>query len=137
MMDTDAAYRVVSTDLSRILGHYYFTNHSIDYSKGIPTKNNLTLKECKTPKTVVSPFSEAETCGTFENKQNVIQLWHIIETIYLHQQLTKGLLITTYILTYQGILTRFIKPHKLKAWDTRYHWSEDCIFQKQIQLIWK
>ena len=56
---------------------------------------------------------------------------------YLHQQPTKGSPIITDNLTYQGILTHFIKPCKSKTWDMIYHWLEDRVFQKDIQLIWK
>ena len=73
----------------------------------------------------------------FENTQNVIPLRHILETVYLHQQTTKGFPIITENLTSQGILTCFIKTRKSKTWGMRYHWIEDRIFQKYIQLIWK
>ena len=112
MTDTDAVYLVLPESLSRIAGYYYFTNHMLDYYKGNPTPNGPILTEFKTLKTVVSYSAEAETCGTFENAQNVIPLRHIIETVYLHQQPTKGSLIITDNITYQGILNRFIKPHK-------------------------
>ena len=78
---------------------------------------------------MVSSSTESGTGGTFENAQNVIPLRHILETVYLHQQPTKGSPIITDNLTYQGILTRFIKPRELKTWDMRYHWLENRIFQ--------
>ena len=43
MMDTDAAYFVLPTACSRIVGHYYSTNRMPDYSKGIPTSNEPIL----------------------------------------------------------------------------------------------
>ena len=86
---------------------------------------------------MVYSSSEEETGGTFENAQNVITLIHILETVYLHQQPTTDLPIITDSLTSQGILTHFIKTCKSKTWDMRYHWLEDLIFQKHIQLIWK
>ena len=99
------------------------------------TPNIPILTEFNTLKTVVSSLDESETGGTFENKQNVIPLWHILENIYLHQQSTKGYPIITGNITYQRILTHFIKPRESKTWDMRYHWLEDRIFQKK--LIWK
>ena len=86
---------------------------------------------------MVSSSSEAETGGTFENAQNVIPLRYMIKMVYLHQQPTKGLTIITDNITSQGILTCFMKPCKSKTWDMRYHWLEDCIYQKQKQLIQK
>ena len=109
----------------------------LNYSKGNPTPNGPISKECKIFKTKVSSSAESETGDTFKNAQNIIPLRHILETVYLHQQPTEGSPIVTDNLKYQGILTCFIKPRKSKTWDMRYHWLEDRIFQKQIQLIWK
>ena len=77
MIDTDDAYLVILISHSSIAGHYYFTNRVLDYYKGNPTSNRSILEECKTIKTVVSSSDEAETGGTFENVQNVIQIWNI------------------------------------------------------------
>ena len=109
----------------------------LNYSKGTPTPNGPILTEFKTLKTMVSSSYEAETGGTFENSKNVIPLRHILETIYLHQQPTKGSPTSTENFASQVILTSFIKTCKYKTWDMRYHWLEDRIFQKRIQLIWK
>jgi len=62
---------------------------------------------------------------------------HILETVFRHPQPEKGSPIVTDNLTSQGILTKLIKPRKSKTWDMRYHWLEDRISQKDIQLIWK
>ena len=83
----------------------------LDYYKSTPTPNDPIFTEYKTLKAVVSSSDEEETGGTFENAQNVIPLRHILGTVYLHQQPTKGSPIITDNLIYQGILTRFIKPH--------------------------
>ena len=109
----------------------------LNYSKDTPTTNVPFLTYYKTLKTVVSSSAESEIGGTFENAQNVIPLRHILKTIYLQHQPTTGSPTITYNLTSQGILTRFIKTLKLKTWDMRYHWLEDRIFQKHIQLIRK
>ena len=93
----------------------------LNYYKGNPTPNKTILTECKTLKTVVSSSAKIKTDGTFENAQNVIPLRHILKTLYLHQQFTKGSPIITYNITSQGILTSFIKPLKSKTWDMRYH----------------
>ena len=90
MTDTDAAYLVLPKSRSCIAGYYLFADRMIDYSKGTPTPNGPILTECKTLKTVVSSSAESETVGTFENAQNLIPLRHILETVYLHQQPTKG-----------------------------------------------
>ena len=66
--------------------------------------------------------AEAETCGTLENAQNLIPLINILKTVFLHQQPTTGTPIVTDNMTYQGILTSFIKPCKSKTWDMIYHW---------------
>ena len=87
----------------------------IDYSKATPTPHGQILTECKTLKTVVFSSAESETGGTSENAQNLIPLQHILETVYLHQQPTKGSPIVTENITPQGILTCFIKPRKLKT----------------------
>ena len=39
MTHTYAAYLVLPTYRSRIAGHYYFTNHMLDHSKGNPNPN--------------------------------------------------------------------------------------------------
>ena len=135
--DTDAAYIVLPEDRSRIAGYYYFTNCMLNYSKGTPTPNVHILTECKTLKTVASSSAESETGGTFENAQDVIPLRHIPETVYLHQQPTKVSPIITDNITSQVILTHFIKTRRSKTWYVRYHWLEDRIIQKHIQLIWK
>ena len=119
MTDIDATYLVLPEARSRIVGYYYFTNRILDYSKVTPTLNDPILTELKTPKTVVSSSAEAETVGTFLNAQNVTPLRHITKTVYLHQQPTKGSPIITRNLTYQGILTSFIKLFKSKTWDMR------------------
>ena len=67
------------------------------------------------PKTVVSSYAEAEKGGPFKYAHNLIPLQHILETIFLHQQPTKGSPIVTDNLTYQGILTHFIKPRESKT----------------------
>ena len=108
-----------------------------DYSKGTPTSNGPILTECKTLKSVVSSAAEAETGGTYINAQNVIPLRHILETVFQHPRPVLGSPIITDNLTSKGILTHLIKPHKSKTWDMRYHWLEDRIKKKQIQLIWK
>ena len=87
---TDADYLVLPVSRSYTPIHYYFRNHILDYFKGTPTPNKSMLTECQTLKTVVYFSAEAETGGTFKNGQNVIPIWHIIETAYLHQQPTKG-----------------------------------------------
>ena len=119
MTYTDDAYLVILEARSCIVGYYFFTNRMIDYSKGTPTPNGPILIEFKTFKTMVSSSAEAEKCGTFENAHNVILLRYILETVYLHQQPTKGSPIITKNLTYQGILTSFIKLFKSKTWDMR------------------
>ena len=110
MMDTCADYLVLPAAFSLISGHYCFTNLMIDYSKGTPNPNGPILTECNTLKTVVSSSDEAEIGSTFENAQNLIPLRHILETVCLHQQPTKGSPIITYNLKYQGVLKCFIKP---------------------------
>ena len=115
MTDTDDAYLVLPESRSRIARYYYFTNRMIYYSKGTSTPNVPILTEYKNLKTVVSSSAEAETGGTFENAQNIIPLRHILETVYLHQQPTKGSPIITDNITSQGILTNFIKPRKSKT----------------------
>ena len=137
MTDTDAAYLVLPKARSRIAGHYYFTNRMDDYTQGIPMANGPVLTECKTLRSVVSSSAEAETGGTFANAQHVIPMKHILETVFRHPQPAKGSPIVTDNLTSQGILTKLIKPRKSKTWDMRYHWLEDRISQKDIQLIWK
>ena len=84
MTDTNTAYIVILTDLIHIAGHYYFTNRMPDYYNVTPTTNGPILTERKTPKTMVSSYAEAETCGTFENAQNIIPLQQIIKTVFLH-----------------------------------------------------
>ena len=79
-----------------------------------------------------SSSAEEETGGNFKNAQDVIPLRHILETVYLHHQPTKGSPTTTGNITYRCILTSFIKPRKPKTWDMRYHWIEYRIFQKHI-----
>ena len=64
MMDTDYDYNVLPASCSCIAGHYYFTNRVIDYYKGTPTPNVPILIECKTLKTMVSSYDDAETGGT-------------------------------------------------------------------------
>ena len=108
-----------------------------DYSKGTPTTNLTILTERKTLKNVVSSSAEAETGGTFENAQNIIPLRHIIENMLLHRQPTKVSPIVADNLTSQGTLTFFIRHSKSKTWDMRYHWLEDHIYQRKMQLIWK
>ena len=77
----------------------------LNYYKGNPTPNKTILTECKTLKTMVSSSTETETAGTFLNAQNVIPLRHIIETVFLHQQPTKGSPVIKYNFRSQGILT--------------------------------
>ena len=137
MKDTDSAYLVLLEAHSRTAGYYYFTNHMIYYSKVIPTPNGPIIIEFKTLKIVVPSSDESKTGGTSKNAQNLIPLGHNLKTVYLHQQTTKGSPVITVNLTYQGILTCLIEPHKNKTWYMRYHWLEDRIFQQHIQLIWK
>jgi hypothetical protein len=137
MTDTDAAYLVLPSARSRIAGHYYYTNKMNDYSTGTPTPNGPILTECKTLRSVVSSSAEAETGGAYLNAQNVIPLRHILETVFHHPQPKLGSPIITNNITSQGILTHFIKSRKSKTWDMRYHWLEDRIEKKEIQLIWK
>ena len=132
MTYTYATYLILPEDRSRIAGNYYFTNLMLDYSKGNPTPT-----EWRNLKTVVSSLSESGTGGTIKNAQNAIPLRYIIETVYLYHQPTKGTPIATNNFTPQGILTSFVKPRKSKTLNMIYHWLEDRIFQKQIQLIWK
>ena len=87
--------------------------------KGNPTPNGRILGERKTLKAVISSSAEAETCGTFSNAQNIIQLQIILETFYLHQQPTNGPPPVTANIISQGILTCFVKPRKSKTWDMR------------------
>ena len=115
MTDTDSAYLVITEACSCIAVYYYFTNHMLNYSKGTPNPNGPILTECNTLKTVVSSSDEAEIGSTFENAQNLIPLRHILETVCLHQQPTKGSPIITYNLKYQGVLKCFIKPRKSKT----------------------
>ena len=83
------------------------------------------------PKTVVSSSDEAKTGGIFEIAQNGISLRHILD-FFLHQKPTTGSPIITNNITYQGILTCFIKTCKSKTWGMRYHFLEDRIFQEYI-----
>ena len=109
---TISVYLVLLEACSLIAGYYYFANRMLDYSKGNPTTNGPILTECKTLKNMVSSSDQAKTCVTFKNAQNVTPLRHMINTVYLHYQPTKGSPTTNNNLTYQGILTRFIKPRK-------------------------
>ena len=43
MTDIDTAYLVLSASLSIIAGHFYFTNHMLDYSKVTPAPNGPIL----------------------------------------------------------------------------------------------
>ena len=90
-----------------------------------------------TLKTVVSSSAKAETGGSFKNAQNIIPLKNILETVYLHQQPTKGSPIITDNLTSKGILTHFYKNLLIENLRYEIPFLEDCIFQKHIQLIWK
>ena len=45
MTDTDDAYLVLPAACSCIAGHYYYTNHMSDYSKGNPTTNGYISTE--------------------------------------------------------------------------------------------
>ena len=85
MKDPYAAYLVLPESRIRIAGYYYLTNRMLNSYKGTHTPNCPILTEWKTLKTVVTSSYEAETGGTFENAQNVIPLWHIIETIDLNR----------------------------------------------------
>ena len=81
MTDIDAAYLVLPEAHSCIAGYYYFTKIMLDYSKVTPTTNGPILTECNTLKIMVSSSAESEIGGTFQNKQNLITLRHILETI--------------------------------------------------------
>ena len=72
MTYNDAAYFILNSDRSFIAGHYYLTNHMLDYYKGTPTSNSPILTELKTLKTVVSSSYESETQGIFKNSQKCI-----------------------------------------------------------------
>ena len=134
MTKTYDTYLVLSSSRSYISGHFYFTNQMLDYYKGTPTTNGIILIESKNPKTVIYSSTESETGGTFKNAKNAIILRHILETVFLHQQHTKGYSIVLGNITPQGILNRFIKPFKSKTWDKRYHWLEDLIFKNKYNL---
>ena len=135
MTDTDTAYLALPSACSCIAGHFSLTNRILDYSKRTPTPNGPILTEFKTLKTIVSSSAKAETGGTFENAQNVISLPYLLKTVFLHPQHKEVSPIITNNLTSRGILTHFIETRKFKTWDMQYHWLEDIIQQKQIQLI--
>ena len=59
-----------------------------------------------------------------------------LETIN-HTQQKPGTPLKTDNKTSHEILKNLIKPKKSKTWDMRYHWIEDRIKQKEINLHWK
>ena len=61
MLDTGAAYLVITKAQSRIAGYYYLGNKS--NAKPHPELNGSIIIECKTLKHVVVSASEAETGG--------------------------------------------------------------------------
>ena len=136
-VDTDAAYLVLPRARSRYAGFYYLSDKMSDYAKGTPMPNGAILVECRSLHNVVSSAAEAECGGTFENAQTAIPIAHILSRVFRHPQPPNGTPIVTDNSTSKDLLTNLIKPKKSKTWDMRYHWLEDRIKLKQLQLIWK
>ena len=135
--DTDAAYLVLPRARSRYAGFYYLSDKMSDYATGTPMPNGAILVECRSLRNVVSSAAEAECGGTFENAQHAIPIAHILNRVFKHPQPPDGTPMVTDNSTSKDLLTHLIKPKKSKTWDMRYHWLEDRIKGKQLQLIWK
>ena len=137
MTDTDAAYLVLPKARSRVAANLFLTRQMLDYAKGTPTPNGPILTTCEALRNVVSSAAEAETGGSFKSAQHIIPIKRKLENVFGHPQPKDGCPLITDNLTSQGILTKLIKPRKSKTWDMRYHWLEDRIANKEINLIWK
>ena len=131
-VDTDAAYLVLPKSRSRCAGHFYLTNKDLEN----PPPNGPIFTLCKTIRNVVSSSAEAETSGAFLNAQEIIHIRRTLEAMG-HPQPTNGTPLKTDNKTSYEITSNLIKPKKSKTWDMRFHWLEDKVDQKEINLHWK
>ena len=79
MIDSDAAYLVMSNAKSRIAGYFYLSDHP--FKTPHPKLNGATLVECRALKHIVSSSAKAETAGVFHNAQRAIPIRHSLEVL--------------------------------------------------------
>ena len=132
-VDSDAAYLVLPKARSRVAGYFYLSNASGPGLSDPPLNGALTV-ECSALRNVVSSAAEAETGGIFKNSQKAVALRQDLIAIGHPQPPTP---IKTDNKTSRDIITSLCKPKKSKSWDMRYHWVEDRVNSKELNLHWK
>ena len=132
---SDAAYLVLPNAKSRVSGHYYLSNKTIEHPSITPPPNNgPILTMCNGIKKTVSSAAESETHALFRNGQNAIPLRVVLQALGHPQPPTP---IETDNKTAEGFTKQNIKLKKSKSWDMRYHWLRDQQTHKQLDFYWR
>ncbi len=132
-VDSDAAYLVLPKARSRIAGYFYLSNAPSSTMTDPPLNGAITV-ECSALRNVVSSAAEAETGGIFKNGQKAVAIREDLIAIGHPQPPTP---LKTDNRTSRDIITSLCKPKKSKSWDMRYHWVEDRVNDKQLNLHWQ
>jgi hypothetical protein len=130
----DAAYLVLPNARSRCAGLYFLSDIS-NTSPPEPKSNGVVHVLCKTIRGVPASAAEAETGGLFLNGQETIPIITALKEMGHPQPLT-GTPLETDNSTAHDILKAQVHMKRSKAFDMRYHWLKDRIFQKQFNLYW-
>jgi hypothetical protein len=130
----DAAYLVLPNARSRYAGLYLLSDIS-NTSPPEPKPNGAVHVLCKTIRGVPASAAEAETGGLFLNRQEAIPIITALQEMGHPQPLT-GTPLETDNSTAHDILKAQVRMKGSKAFDMRYYWLKDRIFQKQFNLYW-
>ena len=79
--------------------------------------------ECHTIRLVVTSAAEAETHGVFTNAQQVVHIFHLLQSIG-HDQ-SSPTRIRTDNSTTMGFVNKNMQMKKSKLWDMKLHWLRD------------
>ena len=130
-VDTDAAYLAMPNARSRIVGHYYLSDHP-ETTKS-PKPNGPILTECRTLQHVVASAAEAETAGIFHNARTALPIRNMLHTLGHPQSTTP---IKTDNPTAANFVSKNIKQKLSKSWEMRLNWLRDRTLQKQFKVFW-
>ena len=135
-ISSDASYLSEPKAKSRVGGHHYLSNKSIDPMKPPhvqPPNNGAIHTTCNILKNVMASAAEAETAALFHNTQHGAMIRTILEEMGHPQPPTP---VQTDNSTAVGLANGTIRQRKSKAMDMRFYWVQDRVKQGQFLVYW-
>lgn len=127
---SDASYLSEEDSKSRYGGHFYLGNSPPEST----SNNGAVLNSAKLFKNVLASVAESEYGAIFENVKTALPIRITLLELDHKQPSTP---VVTDNSTAAGIDNKQLKPNRSKSMAMRYHWVQDRVSDKDIQVGWE